>query len=137
MSKSLGNVIAPEEVIKKYGADILRLWVVASDFSDDLKIDNLILEQHSQSYRKIRNTFRFLLGNLNDNFELNSQVDFDKLEEIEKFILGRISSLDEMFENLNKSYNFHKIYIDVLNFCTLDLSALYFDIEKILYIVMI
>ena len=130
MSKSLGNVVSPDEVIKKYGADILRLWVVASDYSDDLKIDNAILEQHSQSYRKIRNTFRFLLGNLKDDLDLDPKINLSDLEEIEKYILHKISSLDSEFTNLNKNYDFHKIYIDILNFCTIDLSALYFDIRK-------
>ena len=130
MSKSLGNVVSPDEVIKKYGADILRLWVVASDYSDDLKIDNAILEQHSQSYRKIRNTFRFLLGNLNDDLDLDPKINLSDLEEIEKYILHKISSLDSDFASLNKNYDFHKIYIDILNFCTIDLSALYFDIRK-------
>ena len=130
MSKSLGNVVSPDEVIKKYGADILRLWVIASDYSDDLKIDNAILEQHSQSYRKIRNTFRFLLGNLNDQLNLEETVNLSECEEIEKYILHKISSLDSEFKNLNKSYDFHKIFIDILNFCTIDLSALYFDIRK-------
>ena len=130
MSKSLGNVISPDDVIKKYGADILRLWVVASDYSDDLKIDDSILEQHSQSYRKIRNTFRFLLGNLNDEINLETKIDVGGLEEIEKYILHRIASLDSGFQSLNNNYNFHKIYVDILNFCTIDLSALYFDIRK-------
>ena len=130
MSKSLGNVISPDDVIKKYGADILRLWVVASDYSDDLKIDESILEQHSQSYRKIRNTFRFLLGNLNDKVEFDNSINIDNFDEIEKYILHKISSMDVNFEILNKNYNYHKIYIDLLNFCTLDLSALYFDIRK-------
>ena len=75
MSKSIGNIIAPEEILKKYGADILRAWVAASDYSEDLRLDYSILEQHAESYRKIRNTFRFILGNLRDqkiNFDLNS-----------------------------------------------------------------
>ena len=130
MSKSLGNVVSPDDVIKKYGADILRLWVVASDYSDDLKIDDSILEQHSQSYRKIRNTFRFLLGNLNDEINFETKIDISNLEEIEKYILNKVSSLDNSFENLNSNFNFHKIYVDLLNFCTVDLSALYFDIRK-------
>jgi len=130
MSKSLGNVISPEDVIKKYGADILRLWVVASDYSDDLKIDDFILEQHSQSYRKIRNTLRFLLGNLNDQVNFLNKIDHNNLEEIEKYILHKVSSLDVLFLSLNKEYNFHKIYVELLNFCTIDLSALYFDIRK-------
>ena len=134
MSKSLGNVISPDDVIKKYGADILRLWVVASDYSDDLKIDDSILEQHSQSYRKIRNTFRFLLGNLNDTANLDVEVNEQDLEEIEKYILHKVSSLDKAFSNLNTKYELHKIYVDLLNFCTVDLSAFYFDIRKdILY----
>ena len=130
MSKSLGNVVSPDDVIKKYGADILRLWVVASDYSDDLKIDDSILEQHAQSYRKIRNTFRFLLGNLNDQVEFNNTINIDTFEEIEKYILNRISLMDSNFEKFNKNYDYHKIYVDLLNFCTLDLSALYFDIRK-------
>ena len=134
MSKSLGNVISPDDVIKKYGADILRLWVVASDYSDDLKIDDSILEQHSQSYRKIRNTFRFLLGNLNDTANLDVEVNEQDLEEIEKYILHKVSSLDKAFSGLNTKYELHKIYVDLLNFCTVDLSAFYFDIRKdILY----
>ena len=134
MSKSLGNVISPDDVIKKYGADILRLWVVASDYSDDLKIDDSILEQHSQSYRKIRNTFRFLLGNLNDTANLDVEVNEQDLEEIEKYILHKVSSLDKTFTGLNTKYELHKIYVDLLNFCTVDLSAFYFDIRKdILY----
>ena len=134
MSKSLGNVISPDDVIKKYGADILRLWVVASDYSDDLKIDDSILEQHSQSYRKIRNTFRFLLGNLNDTANLDVEVNEQELEEIEKYILHKVSSLDKAFSGLNTKYELHKIYVDLLNFCTVDLSAFYFDIRKdILY----
>jgi isoleucyl-tRNA synthetase len=130
MSKSLGNVVSPDDVIKKYGADILRLWVVASDYSDDLKIDDFILEQHSQSYRKIRNTFRFLLGNLADEVNFDNKIDLKNLEEIEMYILHKVATLDSNFQNLNSNYNFHKIYVELLNFCTLDLSAFYFDIRK-------
>jgi isoleucyl-tRNA synthetase len=88
------------------------------------------LEQHSQSYRKIRNTFRFLLGNLNDEINFETKVDVESLEEIEKYILHRVATLDLSFKNLNNNYDFHKIYVDILNFCTIDLSALYFDIRK-------
>jgi isoleucyl-tRNA synthetase len=136
MSKSLGNVVSPDEVIKNYGADILRLWVVASDYSEDLKIDKAILNQHAESYRKIRNTLRFILGNLNDTF-LNddfSKVEYLKLPSLEKYILSQIYDLDLRFRNYIKSYNFHKIYVELLNFCTIGLSAFYFDIKKdILY----
>ena len=94
MSKSLGNIIAPEDILKKYGADILRIWVAASDYAEDLRVDYSILEQHAESYRKIRNTFRFLLGNLKDkknNFDLNSK-EIEKWPELEKFILHKIYS---------------------------------------------
>ena len=136
MSKSLGNVVMPEEVIKNFGADILRLWVVASDYSEDLKIDKAILNQHAESYRKIRNTLRFLLGNLNDKL-LNddfSKIEYSKLSSLEKYILTQVYDFDLRFRDYIKSYNFHKIYVELLNFCTLDLSAFYFDIKKdILY----
>jgi len=136
MSKSTGNIISPEEVLKKYGADILRAWVASSDYSEDLRIDYSILEQHAESYRKIRNTFRFLLGNLRDkkiNFNLNSK-EIDKWPELERFMLHQIFSLNKNFEKYFKEYNFHKLYKELLNFCSLDLSAFYFDIRKdILY----
>jgi isoleucyl-tRNA synthetase len=132
MSKSTGNVIAPEDVLKKYGADILRTWVAASDYSEDLKLDNSILEQHAESYRKIRNTFRFLLGNLRDkksNFDLNSK-DVETWPELERFILHQIFLLDIKFKAYFKEYNFHKLYKELVNFCSLELSAFYFDIRK-------
>ncbi len=132
MSKSLGNVIAPDEIIKKNGADILRLWVVASDYSEDLRIDQSIITQHSESYRKIRNTLRFLLGNILDEFSFKEFQDFDfkKLDLIDSFIINKISELDNNFSNYEKNNKFHKIYIELLNFCTIDLSSLYFDIRK-------
>ena len=136
MSKSLGNVVMPEEVIKNFGADILRLWVVASDYSEDLKIDKAILNQHAESYRKIRNTLRFLLGNLNDKLlnEDFSKIEYSKLSSLEKYILTQIYDFDLRFRDYIETYNFHKIYVELLNFCTLDLSAFYFDIKKdILY----
>ncbi len=132
MSKSTGNVIAPEDILKKYGADILRTWVAASDYSEDLRLDYSILEQHAESYRKIRNTFRFLLGNLKDqkvDFKLNSK-EIEKWPELEQYILHQIFKLSKNFEKYFKEYNFHKLYKELLNFCSLDLSAFYFDIRK-------
>jgi len=132
MSKSLGNIIAPESVLKKYGADILRIWVAASDYAEDLRIDNSILEQHAESYRKIRNTFRYILGNINDKYE---KVDFEKLEitnlpELEQYMLHKLYCLNENFNKNFRQYNFHNLYKEILNFCTVDLSAFYFDIRK-------
>jgi len=132
MSKSTGNIIAPEDILKKYGADILRTWVAASDYEEDLRLDYSILEQHAESYRKIRNTFRFLLGNLKDkkiDFNLNSE-EIEKWPELERYILHKIFELNKNFEKYFKKYNFHKIYKELLNFCSLDLSAFYFDIRK-------
>jgi len=132
MSKSLGNVIAPEDILKKYGADILRIWVAASNYAEDLRIDYSILEQHAESYRKIRNTFRYLLGNLNDIFvdEDLEKIDIKKLPELEQFMLHKIYSLDKNFNKYFKNYDFHNLYKELLNFCTVDLSAFYFDIRK-------
>ena len=132
MSKSLGNVIAPEDILKKYGADILRIWVASSNYAEDLRIDYSILDQHADSYRKIRNTFRYLLGNLNDKFDLIDleNLNLESLPELEKFMLNRVYSLNERFIKYFKSYDFHNLYKELLNFCTVDLSAFYFDIRK-------
>ena len=132
MSKSLGNVIAPEDILKKYGADILRIWVASSNYAEDLRIDYSILDQHAESYRKIRNTFRYLLGNLNDKFENVDleNINFENLPELEKFLLNRIYNLNERFKKYFLNYDFHNLYKELLNFCTVDLSAFYFDIRK-------
>ena len=132
MSKSIGNVISPEEILKNYGADILRVWVAASDYAEDLRIDKSILTQHAESYRKIRNTFRFMLGNLQDKFEPQDfeKINLNEFDELEQYILHKIYKLSESVESNLKNYNFHKLYKDLLNFCTLDLSSFYFDIRK-------
>jgi len=132
MSKSMGNVIAPEDILKKYGADILRIWVASSNYAEDLRIDYSILEQHAESYRKIRNTFRYLLGNVRDDYfdKDFKNLDINQLHELEKYILHRIFIINENFHKYFKSYNFHNLYKELLNFCTVELSAFYFDIRK-------
>ena len=132
MSKSMGNVISPEDILKNYGADILRVWASASDYAEDLRIDKNILIQHAESYRKIRNTFRFMLGNLKDKFEKQdfSKIQINKMDELEQFILHKLFIIGESLDENLKNYNFHKLYKDLLNFCTLDLSSFYFDIRK-------
>jgi len=132
MSKSLGNVIAPEDILKKYGADILRIWVASSNYEEDLRIDNSIIEQHAESYRKIRNTFRYLLGNLNDEFKSIDleKIDLKEFPELEQYMLHKVYHLNENFKNYFSNYDFHNLYKELLNFCTVDLSAFYFDIRK-------
>ena len=132
MSKSTGNVISPNDILQKYGADILRVWASASDYAEDLRIDFNILDQHAESYRKIRNTFRFLLGNLQDK---KTDLDFTNLDisnwpELEIYMLHQIYELDKKIKNYFKEYNFHKLYKELLQFCSQDLSAFYFDIRK-------
>jgi isoleucyl-tRNA synthetase len=132
MSKSTGNVISPEDILKNYGADILRVWVASSDYAEDLRIDKSILTQHAESYRKIRNTFRFMLGNLQDKFEKQNleKIDLKEFDELEQYILHKIYHIDKSVKDNLKNYNFHKLYKELLNFCTLDLSSFYFDIRK-------
>ena len=132
MSKSTGNVISPNDILQKYGADILRVWATASDYTEDLRIDFNILDQHAESYRKIRNTFRFLLGNLQDK---KTDLDFTNLDisnwpELEIYMLHQIYELDKKIKNYFKEYSFHKLYKELLQFCSQDLSAFYFDIRK-------
>ena len=132
MSKSTGNIVSPEDILKKYGADILRVWVAASDYAEDLRIDFSILDQHAESYRKIRNTFRFLLGNLQDqktDFNFSSDEVFN-WPDLEKYMLHKIYILNQNFKSYFREYSFHKLYKDLLNFCSQDLSAFYFDIRK-------
>ena len=103
MSKSMGNVISPEDILKNYGADILRVWVASSDYAEDLRIDKNILDQHAESYRKIRNTFRFILGNLNDKFEKQNfeKLKLKNLDELEQYILHKLFILNKSVkENL-------------------------------------
>ena len=132
MSKSTGNVISPDDILKDFGADILRAWVASSDYAEDLRIDKIILAQHAESYRKIRNTFRFILGNLQDNHEKQNFEDLDvnKFSDLEKYILHKLFSIDILIEKNLSNFTFHKLYKELLNFCTLDLSSVYFDIRK-------
>jgi isoleucyl-tRNA synthetase len=132
MSKSMGNVISPDDILKNYGADILRVWVASSDYAEDLRIDKSILTQHAESYRKIRNTFRFMLGNLKDKFEKQNfqQLNIKEFDELEQYILHKIFQISKSVKHNLKNYNFHKLYKELLNFCTLDLSSFYFDIRK-------
>jgi len=129
MSKSLGNVISPDDILKKYGVDILRLWVVASDYYDDLKLDNSILQSQSESYRRIRNTFRFLIGNLND-FNENEITEEKNFPELERYLLHRLWEVDQVVKKCIDTFNFHLMFTTLLNFCSNDLSAFYFDIRK-------
>ena len=129
MSKSLGNVISPDDILKKYGVDILRLWVVASDYYDDLKLDNAILQSQAESYRRIRNTFRFLIGNLSD-FTEEEAIDESEFPELERYLLHRLWEVDQVVQKCVSTFNFHLMFTTLLNFCSSDLSAFYFDIRK-------
>jgi isoleucyl-tRNA synthetase len=134
MSKSLGNGIEPDEIIKKFGADILRLWVSSEDYRSDLKIGQQMIKQISESYRKIRNTFKFIIGNLSD-FNTDLLVDYSKLAEVDKWILFKLYELNEKTINSYETYEFHMVYRRLLNFSAVELSSIYFDISKdILYI---
>jgi isoleucyl-tRNA synthetase len=130
MSKSLGNVIAPEKVIKQYGAEILRLWVSASDYRDDVRISQNMLKQMSDAYRRIRNTCRFMLGNLNDFNPEKDAVAYEKMQEIDRFALHNLQALIQRCNAAYDEYEFHVIYHSLFNFCTLDLSAFYLDVLK-------
>ena len=129
MSKSVGNVISPDKILSQYGVDILRLWVVASDYYDDLKLDDAILKAQSDSYRRIRNTFRYIIGNL-DGFNSQEQISIAEFPELEKYILHRLWEIDKIIKNCIETFNFHLMFTTLLNFCSNDLSAFYFDIRK-------
>jgi isoleucyl-tRNA synthetase len=130
MSKSLGNVIAPDEVIQKYGAEILRLWVAAEDYRDDIRISEEILQRLSEAYRRIRNTCRFLLGNLSDFDPERDRVHLASMDSLDRWALHRLQQLVKRVAQAYESFEFHKIYHAIHNFCVVDLSAFYLDVLK-------
>jgi len=129
MSKSLGNTTAPAEVIRDYGADILRLWVAQADYTADLRIGKEILKGVADSYRRLRNTLRFLLGNL-AGFSNAEKVDPAAMPELERWILHRLAELDTEVRHGYAAYDFQGVFQKLFSFCTVDLSASYFDIRK-------
>jgi len=129
MSKSAGNGVDPLKIIKQYGADILRLWVTSIDYFSEHRIGDEIIKNQAEAYRKIRNTMRFLIGNLND-FEEAELLPFDELPELEQWVLHRLTEVDVVVRQGFADYNYHKVYNALYNFCAVDLSAFYFDIRK-------
>jgi isoleucyl-tRNA synthetase len=129
MSKSLGNVVAPQTVMKQYGADILRIWVVASDYSEDLRIGPEILKHHAEAYRRLRNTLRYLLGAL-EGFAETERLDESQMPPLERWVLHRLSELDGEIRRAIDDYDFHSYFTALHNFCAVDLSAFYFDLRK-------
>jgi isoleucyl-tRNA synthetase len=129
MSKSLGNTIAPQDVIKASGADILRMWVCASDYADDLRIGPEILKTTVDTYRKLRNTIRWMLGNL-AHFREEDRVAYADMPGLERYVLHRLSELDESVRKSYAEFDFKRIFATLNHFMTVDLSAFYFDIRK-------
>jgi isoleucyl-tRNA synthetase len=129
MSKSQGNVTAPQEVIKQFGGDILRLWVVASDYSEDLKIGPEILKHQTDAYRRLRNTLRYLLGNL-AGFDEAERLAVVDMPELERYMLHRLDELDRLVRRCCGEFDFHPMFTALHNFCAVDLSAFYFDVRK-------
>ena len=130
MSKSLGNVIAPEQIIKQYGADILRLWVSSADFTSDIHLSNDILKQLIEVYRKIRNTTRFLLGSCFDFNPETDAVDYGSMEELDRWALFRLTELVEKVTAAYEKYEYHQFFHALHNYCVVDLSNFYLDIIK-------
>jgi isoleucyl-tRNA synthetase len=130
MSKSVGNVVAPEDVIKKFGADILRLWVAAMDYRDDTRISQEILTRIAEAYRRIRNTCRYILGNISEFDPATQSISFDAMPEIDRWALHQLELLKERVLTAYQELGFHVIYQDVNAFCTVEMSSFYLDILK-------
>jgi len=134
MSKSQGNVIPPETLIKQFGADILRLWVSSEDYRNDLRIGMDMIKQVADSYRRIRNTFKFIIGNISD-FDESNKTSYEDLSDLDKWILHKLYVLRDKVIEHYENYEFHQVYRRLLNFCAVELSSIYFDVSKdILYI---
>jgi isoleucyl-tRNA synthetase len=129
MSKSLGNVIAPQDVMKQSGADILRLWVVGSDYAEDIRIGPEILKRFGDTYRRLRNTLRYLLGAL-EGYSAKEAVPAESMPELERWVLHRLAELDRLVRQAVDDFDFHAMFTALHNFCAVDLSAFYFDIRK-------
>ena len=130
MHKSLGNSIAPEEMISKYGADLVRLWVASSDYRVDVRVSDNIFKQLSEAYRKIRNTARIIMANLNDFNPDTDMVKVEDMYEIDKWILSKFNDLVKVSRKAYDDFEFHIVYHEINNFCTINLSKLYIDITK-------
>ena len=129
MSKSIGNTVSPDDVTRQYGADILRLWVAQSDYSSDLRIGPEILKGVADSYRRLRNTMRFMLGALSD-FSETDKIEFESMPELERWVLHRLYELDEIVKTGYAAYDFQGVFQALFQFATVDLSSFYFDIRK-------
>ena len=129
MSKSLGNTVAPDDVVKQYGADILRLWVAQADYTADQRIGDTILKGTADSYRRLRNTLRFILGSLGD-FTEDQRVAPADMPELEQWVLHRLAELDEVVQQGYRAFDFQGVFQAVFNFATVELSSFYFDIRK-------
>ncbi|MBI3826246.1 MAG: isoleucine--tRNA ligase [Candidatus Rokubacteria bacterium] len=130
MSKSLGNTVAPEDLIQKYGAEVLRLWTAAEDYTEDIRISTEILDRLADAYRRVRNTYRFLLGNLGDFDPARHRQPYARLDEVDRWILDRLARLVERVRRGYEQYQFHTVFHAIHNFCAVDLSAQYLDIVK-------
>ncbi len=129
MHKSLGNAVAPDDIIKNYGADLLRLWVSSADYTQDMRIDKKIMNQLSDAYRKIRNTCKYIIGNLN-GFDPDKQVPFDQMIELDQWAVSRANDLVAAARASYDAYEFHTAYRSIYNFCVVDMSNFYLDIIK-------
>jgi isoleucyl-tRNA synthetase len=130
MHKSAGNVISPEELIKNYGAEILRLWVAGEDYRDNIRLSKEILQRLTEAYRRIRNTCRYILGNLDDFDASGDRVALQDMEELDRWALGRVGELNRRILDAYEKFDFHLVYHNLHNFCVLDLSSFYLDIIK-------
>ena len=129
MSKSIGNVVLPQTIADQNGADILRLWAAASDFTQDLRIGGEIIKANVDAYRRLRNTIRFMLANL-AGFEESERIAVSEMPELERFILAKLAELDALVKKGYAEYDFNRVFNALFNFCTNELSAFYFDIRK-------
>jgi isoleucyl-tRNA synthetase len=130
MHKSAGNVIAPEDIIKKFGAEIIRLWVAAEDYRDNIRLSEEILQRLTEAYRRIRNTCRYLLGNLNSFDVKNNSVSYAQMEDLDRWALNRLQEINDRVVKAYKDFEFHIVYHTLHNFCVIDLSSFYLDIIK-------